>query len=69
MKVTFKIESVNNSRAMRTDNYIRVEVFEDKESRGLFWQSPKLIKKNMHEFGDKSYVNLDDFKSQFVAKL
>lgn len=55
--VTFKILEVNRVRAQRTDDYIRVEVFEDSISVGIFWQNPELIKKNKKRFGEDSYIN------------
>ena len=57
-KVTFKILEVNDARATRTQDYIRVEVFEDDESVGWWWQSPKLIKANIKRFGEDAYINL-----------
>jgi|GEM_PF-2132688 len=64
MKVTFKIESVNVSRAERTDEFIRVEVFEENESLGLFWQTPNLLNRNIKNLGIESYKNLEDFRKE-----
>lgn len=68
-KVTFKILEVNTTRAMRTQDYIRVEVFEDNESVGWWWQSPKLIKANIKQFGQDAYINLLEFKSFLLNTL
>lgn len=67
--VTFKIIEVNNIRKQRTQDFIRVEVFEDNESVGWFWQSPKLIKNNIKQLGENAYLNLLDFKSFLLNTL
>lgn len=51
---------------MRTSDYIRVEVFEDSVSVGVFWQSPDLIQKNQKTFGVESYLNINEHKSLMV---
>jgi hypothetical protein len=63
IKPTFKIHEVNRIRAIRTNEFIRVQVFEDGEPAGLFWQSPELIKKNIKQYGEDSYLNLNEHKS------
>ena len=68
-KVTFKILEVNTRRAMRTQDYIRVEVFEDDESVGWWWQSPNLIRANMKRFGQDAYINLLEFKQVLLNVL
>lgn len=68
-KVTFKILEVNDARATRTQDYIRVEVFEDDESVGWWWQSPKLIKANIKRFGEDAYINLLEFKQVLLNVL
>ena len=68
-KVTFKILQVNTTRMTRTDDFIRVEVFEDDESLGWFWQNPKLIKSNIKKFGEDSYINLLEHKSFLLNNL
>lgn len=68
-KVTFKILEVNDARVTRTQDYIRVEVFEDDESVGWWWQSPNLIKANLKQFGEDAYINLLDFKSFLLNTL
>lgn len=68
-KVTFKILEVNTIRATRTQDYIRVEVFEDDESVGWWWQNPKLIKGNIKHFGEDAYINLLEFKSFLLNTL
>lgn len=65
INVTFKIIEVNNRRKMRTDDFIRVEVFEDNESVGWFWQNPKLIKNNIKKFGKESYLNTNEYPKLF----
>ena len=67
--VTFKILEVNNIRKQRTQDFIRVEVFEDDESVGWFWQSPKLIKNNIKRLGEDAYLNLLEFKSFLLNTL
>lgn len=68
-KVTFKILEVNNIRILRTDFFIRVEVFEDNESIGWFWQSPKMIKTNIKNLGEDAYINLLEHKSFLLNTL
>lgn len=65
VKVTFKIIEVNYTRKQRTDDFIKVDVFEDDEHVGWFWQSPKLIKGNIKRFGKDSYLNHNDFEKLF----
>lgn len=67
--ITFKILEVNNIRKQRTQDFIRVEVFEDDESVGWFWQSPKLIKNNIKRLGEDAYLNLLEFKSFLLNTL
>ncbi|MFW0714181.1 hypothetical protein [Aliarcobacter butzleri] len=64
-KVNFKILEVNLTRKQRTQDFIRVEVFEDDLSLGWFWQSPKLIKNNIKKFGDESYINAKEHEKLF----
>lgn len=64
-KVNFKILEVNLTRKQRTQDFIRVEVFEDDLSLGWFWQSPKLIKNNIKKFGDESYINTKEYEKLF----
>lgn len=63
IKPTFKIHEVNRTRAIRTNEFIRVQVFENDEAVGLFWQTPELIRKNIKRYGEGSYLNLDEHKS------
>ncbi|KLE00612.1 hypothetical protein [Aliarcobacter butzleri] len=64
-KVNFKILKVNLTRKQRTQDFIRVEVFEDDLSLGWFWQSPKLIKNNIKKFGEESYINTKEYEKLF----
>ena len=64
-KVNFKILEVNLTRKQRTQDFIRVEVFEDDLSLGWFWQSPKLIKNNIKKFGEESYINTKEYEKLF----
>ncbi|MCT7576455.1 hypothetical protein [Aliarcobacter butzleri] len=64
-KVNFKILQVNLTRKQRTQDFIRVEVFEDDLSLGWFWQSPKLIKNNIKKFGEESYINTKEYEKLF----
>lgn len=64
-KVSFKILQVNFTRKQRTQDFIRVEVFENDESVGWFWQSPKLIRNNIKKFGDESYINAKEHEKLF----
>ncbi|WP_323665192.1 hypothetical protein [Aliarcobacter butzleri] len=64
-KVNFKILQVNLARKQRTQDFIRVEVFEDDLSLGWFWQSPKLIKNNIKKFGEESYINTKEYEKLF----
>lgn len=68
-KPTFKIHEINRIRAIRTDEFIRVQVFENDEAVGLFWQSPELIRKNIKKYGESSYLNLDKHKSLIFLNL
>lgn len=68
-KVTFKILEVNRARYFRTDYFIRVEVFEDDESIGWFWQSPKMMKANIKNLGEDAYINLLEHKSFLLNTL
>lgn len=65
IKVSFKILQVNFTRKQRTQDFIRVEVFENDESVGWFWQSPKLIRNNIKKFGDESYINAKEHEKLF----
>ena len=65
VKVTFKIKEVNYTRKQRTDDFIKVDVFEDDEYIGWFWQSPKLIKNNIKKFGEESYINTKEYEKLF----
>lgn len=65
IKVTFKIKEVNNARKIRTEYFIKVEVFENDIYDGWYWQSPKLIKSNIKGFGEESYLNAKDYPKLF----
>ncbi len=66
---TFKINEVNRIRAIRTNEFIRVQVFENDEAVGFFWQSPELIRKNIKQYGENSYLNLDKHRSLIFLNL
>lgn len=66
---TFKINEVNRIRAIRTNEFIRVQVFENDEAIGLFWQSPELINNNIKQYGESSYLNLDKHRSLIFLNL
>lgn len=58
----FLIDTVNRTRAERTQFFIKVKVFEDNECVDLVWMSPKLIKEHQEKYGEDSFRNkLSDF--------
>ena len=63
MKIEIKITRINLIRYQRGADCIETQPFEDGESQGLYWNSPKGFKRLMNIKAHK-IINLEDFRDE-----
>ena len=66
MKVRFKITEVDENKKTECGNFIKVEIFNDNNSIGEFWQDSKTIKNNISKVGEEAYINLQEYKEAIL---